>query len=134
VFVENTIHITEEYPDVYMEAPMSMLRKGEGIYPLDHRGITVYVASYRQSSGVLWHRFMPALLKWVHPDSCGGLPDRECLEDAFDAQADIEEALLLGREWTQVNADYQKFFDTFDPMFFYYLFPSSWGSALGGLC
>jgi len=95
-FVEITIYNTEEYPDVYMEAPMTMLRKGDGISPIDHRDITIFVASYRQSSGVYWHRFMPALLKWVHPDACGGLPERECLEAAFDAQADIEEALLLG--------------------------------------
>jgi hypothetical protein len=57
----------------------------------------------------------------VHPDACGGLPKRECLEAAFDSQADIEEALLMGLEWTQINADYQKFFDTFDPEFFFYL-------------
>ena len=77
---------------------MTMLRTGEGRTPIDHRGITIFVASYRQSSGVLWHRFMPALLKWVHPDASGGLPKRQRLEAAFDAQADIEEALLKAKE------------------------------------
>ena len=74
--------------------------------PIDHRGITISAASYRQSSGVHVHRFMPALLIWVHQNACGGLPKRECIEAAWGAQSDIEEALLGGKEWTQINADY----------------------------
>ena len=36
------------------------------------------------------------------------------MEAPWDAQLDIERALLEGEEFTVITADYNKFFDTFD--------------------
>ena len=54
---------------------------------------------------------------WIHKASVGGIADHECIETAFDAQLSMEQAMLDRTEYTQINTDYEKFFDTFDPKF-----------------
>jgi ribonuclease HI len=120
--VEELFRTKGQYPSVYLEVPLTMLRKAEGLTPKQHRGISVFVASYRLSSGVWWQRILPALLQWIHPSAFGGLPGKECLEAAWEAQMDMEEAFLNDEENTEINTDYEKFYDTFDPSFFRNLF------------
>ena len=98
----------QRYPSVYLDVPLTMLRKGDGYTPKQHRGISVFVASYRLASGVWWQRILPALLKWIHPSAYGGLPGKECLEAAWEAQMDMEEAQLMGEENTEIDTDYEK--------------------------
>ena len=98
-----------------------MLRKDEGITPLDHRGIATLSTCHRLASGVWWNRLIEALCEWVHPNAHGGLPKRECLMAAFEAQLDMEHAVIGQYDHSFVSADYWKFFDTFDPDFFYYV-------------
>ena len=50
--------------------------------------------------------------------ACGAVAGRECIEAAWDAQLDIEQATIKGEELTVVTADYSKFFDSFDPEFY----------------
>jgi len=80
------------------------------------------VTSYRLSSGVWWTRLKIPIKTFLHAGSCGGIADHECIETAWDSQLAIEAALLTRMEHTQINTDYEKFFDTFDPLFsfFYY--------------
>ena len=99
-----------------------MLRKSDGLTPLKHRGISVFAATYRMIGCAWWHRVMPQLLTWIHPAAAGGLPGRECLESAFDAQMAIERATLDGRKIAAVLFDYENIFDTFDIQFFTRLF------------
>ena len=61
------------------------------------------------------------LLEWVHKGACGGLPGTEPTLAAWDAQHDMEKAILRGADWSQINTDYDKFFDKFDPDFFAHL-------------
>ena len=61
------------------------------------------------------------MLKWVHKGACGGLPGTEATLAAWDAQHDMEKALLRNAGWSQINMDYDKFFDKFDPEFFAHL-------------
>ena len=99
-----------------------MLRKGEGLTPLQHRGILVFTASYRMIGCAWWHRIMPGFLSWVHADAAGGLPGRECMESAWDAQLAFEYATLTNGKLSAILLDYEKFFDKFDCKFFGHLF------------
>ena len=121
VIVEACIFAACKYPDPYYFAPIVMLRKGEGLEPKDNRGITILLTSYRLSSAVWWQRISKPLTEWVHPGACGGLPATECMLAAWDSQLDFELAVLEKREWSQINCDYDKFFDKFDPRFFHQL-------------
>ena len=103
------------------QVPVSMLRKGDGLTPLQHRGISVFTSHYRLSAGVWWHRIIPSLLLWIDKDACGAVPGRECLEAAFDAMLDFEYCMLTQTEQTQIGADYDKFFDTIDQNFMHKL-------------
>ena len=109
-------------PSVYFQVPVSMLRKGEGLVPLQHRGISVFTAHYRIVGCAWWHRVMPAFLSWVHPSAVGGLPGRECMEAAWDTQLALEQATLKGAKLSGILMDYEKFFDKFDTKFFTALF------------
>ena len=109
-------------PQVYYQVPVSMLRKAEGLTPLQHRGISVFAAHYRLAGCAWWHRTMPSFLQWVHPAAAGGLPGRECLESAWDAQQYFEKATLTGQKAAAILMDYDKFFDRFDCQFFRQLF------------
>ena len=119
--VERRIYAEGRLPNVYLQVPISMLRKGDGLTPLQHRGISVFPGNYRLMAGVWWTRVLPSLVQWVHPDACGAVPGRECLEAAFDAQLDFELSIINGEEQTQIGTDYDKFFDTFDPNFMHSL-------------
>ena len=103
--VENCILVAQKHPDVYYHAPIVLLRKGEGRTPKQHRGITILITSYRQTSGIWWNRIKKPLLEWVHGGACGGLPGTEPTLAAWDAQHDMEKALLRGIDWAQVNTD-----------------------------
>ena len=120
-YVERTIRSNGTYPDVYYQVPMPMLRKGKGRTPKEHRGLSIFVTSYRLTSGAWWTRIKEPLKPWLHGASCGGIADHECIEMAWDSQLAIEVALLTRTEHTQINTDYEKFFDTFNPRFFYML-------------
>jgi len=116
--VEMVIWKTVKYPSAYYDIPVSMLRKGAGRTPEQHRGISVYSALYRLTSGVWWNRLVKAGGNWIHPDAYGGVPDRECITAAIKAQFDLEFASLFGHELAYASADYYKFFDTFCAVFF----------------
>ena len=120
--VEALFSREERLPAIYFQVPVSMLRKGEGLVPLQHRGISVFTVKYRMIGCAWWHRVMPAFLDWVHPYAAGGLPGRECMESAWDAQISIEQATLQGTSISGILLDYEKFFDKFDCRFFTNLF------------
>ena len=65
--VENLFLTTGKYPSVYLQVPLTMLRKGEGLTPTDHRGISIFVAHYRLSAGVWWERILPACSRGSTP-------------------------------------------------------------------
>ena len=109
-------------PPVYLQVPVTMLRKAEGLVPLQHRGISVFTACYRMTGCAWWHRVMPQFLHWVHPSAAGGIPGRECLESVWDAQALIERATLQRQSIAAILLDYDNFFDRFDTAFFTALF------------
>jgi len=119
--VERIIRTNGTYPDVYYQVPMPMLRKGKGRTPKEHRGLSIFVTSYRLTSGAWWTRLKVPIKKFLHAGACGGIADHEFIETAWDSQLAIELALLTRTEHTQINTDYEKFFDTFDPKFFYRL-------------
>lgn len=96
-------------PDIYYDVPITMFKKGDDLTPLQRRGISVFAALYRLTTRAWWHRIMPGCINWVHPDASGGLPDRECLESAWDARARIEYATLTGKKVAAVLMDYDIF-------------------------
>ena len=120
--VEMLFTRTGRLPDIYYDVPISMLRKGDGLVPLQHRGISVFTASYRMIGCCWWHRIIPSFLQWVHPAASGGLPGRECMESAWDAQLAFEQATLKQEGMAAILLDYEKFFDKFDCNFFMRLF------------
>ena len=120
--VEHLFTRTGCLPAVYHQVPVSMLRKKDGMTPLQHRGISVFAVHYRIAGCAWWHRVMPAFQRWVHPAASGGLPGRECMEAAWDAQIAIEFAFLERSKVSAILMDYEKFFDTFDCDFFAQLF------------
>ena len=99
VLVEECIMRARKYPSVYYHAPIVLLRKGEGRTPKQHRGITILITSYRQASCIWWDRMRKPMLKWVHKGACGGLPGTEPTLAAWDAQHDLERALLRNADW-----------------------------------
>ena len=65
---------------------------------------------------------MPSFSEWVHPAAAGGLPGRECMETALDAQILFERAALRRENLPAILLDYDNFFDRFDTAFFTQLF------------
>ena len=120
--VDSLFARTGRLPAIYYQVPVSMLRKGEGLIPLQHRGISVFSAFYRLAGCAWWHRVMPGFLRWAHPAAAGGLPGRECLESAWDAQMNFEKATLTQQKMAAILLDYDKLFDRFDCNFFEQLF------------
>ena len=53
--------------------------------------------------------------EWAHPALRGGLRDLEALDDAWEAQSDIELARLRGRPLAGALVDDWKYFDLFQP-------------------
>ena len=85
---------------------------------MEHRAISVHSVNYRIYAGIWWRRFITHAMDWLHPSAFGSIPARECLEAAWDVQADVEAAMVGQKEFTLITADYQNFFDTFEPHFF----------------
>ena len=104
--VEQSFVWHQVYPPCYYDAPISMLRKGDGRTPLEHRGITVYAATYRLANNALWARVAKPLAAFAHKNAQGGLPERECVKAALEAQLDFEQAALWGVDMAMVSADY----------------------------
>ena len=69
--------------------------------------------------GIWWHRITPHLDDWIHPCAFGGIPNREAIEAAWEAQFDLQRARTNKEEMVIVELDYYKFFDKFDPDFMY---------------
>ena len=62
-----------------------------------------------------WYRILaPWFHSNLHPDIHGGVAGHEALEVSWDAQADIEEALLRNLDLLFAAVDYFKYFDSFD--------------------
>ena len=57
------------------------------------------------------------LLEWVPTTCYGGLPLRESLAAAWDAQGQLELAALKGTRLGIILLDYYKFFDSFEARF-----------------
>ena len=89
-------------------------KKGQGNKPLDHRLLAVFSAIYRIEMGS-WFKY---LYKWfvpcLHPDLHGAVPGHEAAEVSWDAQADLEHALINRLKEVLLMVDYYKFFDSFD--------------------
>ena len=101
--VEVIIYESGKYPEILYQVPLVMLRKGLGLTPLQHRGISILCANYRLTAGVWWTRCCPLLCSWAHPNASGGLPGRECIEVPWDAQSDLEHAVLCRQELLQIK-------------------------------
>ena len=74
-------------------------------------------AIYRNETGAYWNRYKSWMHDWAHPNLSGAIKGRECLDDAWDLQADIEFHQLADTPLSGVLLDYAKFFDMFDPNF-----------------
>ena len=81
--LENRFRNLRRPPTVYYHVPVSMLRKGDGILPEHHRGITVFSACYRLTNHVWWKRLNRRLADAVHPSAYGGVPRREPTHAAY---------------------------------------------------
>ena len=53
----------------------------------------------------------------LHPDPHGGVPGHEAIDAAWDAQADLEKAIVDGGSPVLLTLDYKKYFDSFDRRF-----------------
>ena len=83
----------------------------------DHRGLTIFSVLYRVVSAAWWQRLRSWQQCWAHPALRGGLRWFEALDDAWEAQADIELARLQGHPLAGALADQWKYFDMFDADF-----------------
>ena len=57
---------------------------------------------------------MPWFIPKLHPMLYGGIPKRDSADATWEAQADIEQALLTGDPLTLASLDYYKYYDSFD--------------------
>jgi hypothetical protein len=93
------------WPTSYYRVPSPALRKydkmdananSEPPLPLDHRLLSVYSALYRIEGGAWYRNHVEWLVSWIPAECYGGLPGRECLESAWDTQAQMELAAMKG--------------------------------------
>ena len=103
------------FPLVYKHVNSPCLpKKGSASTPIDYRLLAVFSAIYRVEIGA-WFKL---IYKWftscLHPCLHGGIPGHEAAEVSWDAQADIEHALINKLHAVLLVVDYFTFFDSFD--------------------
>jgi len=86
-------------------------------HPKDFRLISLFSALYRIESGAAYRAHVQWLLEWINANMHGCIPGHESGEVSFDAQADIEEALLDNEVLVIALMDYFKYFDSMEPTF-----------------
>ena len=103
------------FPAVYRQvnAP-SIPKKPNETAPLKQRILAVFSAMYRIEAGAWARILLPWFLTKLHPKIFGGIPKRDSSDATWEAQADIEEALLKGLDLTLASLDYHKYYDSFD--------------------
>ena len=69
---------------------------------------------YRIEAGAWAKILMPWFLPKFHREIFGGIPKRDSADATWEAQADLEEALLNGDPVTLASLDYHKYYDSFD--------------------
>lgn len=74
----------------------------------------MFSALYRVAAGAWTRLFTPWPLEWFPEASYGGLPNRQCLDAAWDVQGFLEENVALSQDDLVVLLGYWKFLDLFD--------------------
>ncbi len=108
--VEKVCFNAGRFPTAYRHAPNVMIPKASGDTPLHHRGITIFSLLHRILGGAYWSKLQPWQMKWAHPALHGAVKGGEILTDAWDLQAELEEASITGNGCVGVLLDYEKFF------------------------
>ena len=103
------------YPSAYyhVNSP-SIPKKANETAPLKQRILAVFSAVYRIEAGAWAKIIMPWFIPKLHPKIFGGIPRCDSSDATWEAQADIEEALLAGTPITLGSLDYHKYYDSFD--------------------
>ena len=79
-------------PEAYLDVSSPMLPKGHALGPNQHRGITISSMLHRLMYGIMWHRLEEWQEEWIDDVQQGGRQQGEYVADAWDLQAQIEEA------------------------------------------
>ena len=88
-------------------------KKADSDQPLEQCVLSVFSALYRVEMGA-WYRILaPWFHSNLHPAIHGGVSNHEALEVSWEAQADIEDALLRDVDLLFAAVDYFKYFDSF---------------------
>ena len=104
----------ESYEHAYMTA---IPKKGKDPKPLHQRMLTIFTALYRVETKAMFMQIKQDFMNRLHPDLYGGVGGKEALEAAWDAQLDIEQALVNKQDLVFLTVDYRKYFDSFDRRF-----------------
>jgi len=108
-------YTTRRFPKSYKAVTVAAIPKGDGSTdPLKQRLLTIFSALYRVEARAWYQLLTPWLVGTLHKDLHGGIPAHECLEASFDAQLELESALLHGSSCVFASYDQLKFFDMFD--------------------
>ena len=71
------------------------------------------VCLYRIEAGAWFYKHLPWLKTIMHPAVVGAIPGLEALDVAWDAQADLESAMLQRTNLVLSSYDFKKYFDSF---------------------
>ena len=113
--IENMAKEMGKLPDAYTHVPSPMLPKGHAVNPSQHRGITIFSMLHRLLYGVMWQRLKDWQESWIDDAQQGGRNKGEYIADAWDLQAQIEEANVGDQKIVGAMLDYGKLFDRFQP-------------------
>ena len=92
----------------------SIPKKADSTRPLDQRLLSIFSAIYRVEIGA-WYQILSCWFRsHVHPSVHGGIKGHEPLDASWDAQADIEHALLQESDIAIASVGYFKYFDSFE--------------------
>ena len=101
----------ERFPNTYSTITTPCLpKKGAGSKPLDHRLLSIFSTVYRVEAGAWFSILYPCCVTCLHN---GGIPGHESCEGSWDAQADLEFAIIAKLKMCLLMVDYFKFFDSF---------------------
>ena len=105
----------QQFPSNYKHVTTPCLpKKGPASKPLQHRLLSIFSAIYRIEAGAWFRILYPWFIGNLHPDIHSGVPGHETAEVSWDAQADLEQAIINRMEFIILMVDYYKFFDSFD--------------------
>lgn len=83
------------FPSSYTDVAMIAIPKRDGGHePLKQRLLTIFSAIYRVTAKAWYRLLIPWLRDTLDPDLHGGVEGHEAMEAAWDAQADIEAAII----------------------------------------